>query len=321
VSAAQQDQQQPQGPFVRLAADVHEPIPKGWVTNRRFVSVELVYNPAVYALMRVLDDVPVRTAQLFAGFGWEAVSGGRVSFFLRSRTASASSAGLDDATVALAEGYDDGWHGRLPERREEASRGDAAEIYMYGWHSGLVDQEERQPYGWRPEQIKVYVDAVGPQYAAWKVTPHQRVRWKPSGRWRYGHLGAEPVAADGSLLVFDEYNGGARSLRPEDVEIEVAGPRGGRRWVAAPVQEPVTRCARPGCIDRDPGERGVANWLYQNLGDELIPSCWTHIRDAYWWQVKPITEASLPPGTPHLAGPQHARPRPPVARPSPGVSL
>jgi hypothetical protein len=63
----------------------------------------------------------------------------------------------------------------------------------------------------------------------------QEVRWKQQGRsrWRYGHLGDPPVAPDGSLTVYDhDFNGGARALRPGEVQRLVRGPRGGRRWVS-----------------------------------------------------------------------------------------
>lgn len=63
----------------------------------------------------------------------------------------------------------------------------------------------------------------------------QEVRWKQQGRsrWRYGHLGDPPVAPDGSLTVYDhDFNGGARALRPGQVQRLVRGPRGGRQWVS-----------------------------------------------------------------------------------------
>lgn len=59
------------------------------------------------------------------------------------------------------------------------------------------------------------------------------VRWRPHGRhcWRYGRVAG--TGSDGSLLVYDT-DGAARNLRPENVEYQVRGPRGGKHW--EPVQ-------------------------------------------------------------------------------------
>ena len=56
------------------------------------------------------------------------------------------------------------------------------------------------------------------------------VRWLNRGAWRYGRLAERQGEADGSLLVWDDYTGGARNLRPEAVQHQTRGPRGGRRW-------------------------------------------------------------------------------------------
>jgi hypothetical protein len=58
----------------------------------------------------------------------------------------------------------------------------------------------------------------------------ERVRWKQGGRWRYGHLGAGIRERDGSLRIYDDTTGAARTLRPGDVQRFVRGPRGGGRW-------------------------------------------------------------------------------------------
>ena len=80
----------------------------------------------------------------------------------------------------------------------------------------------------------------------------QEVRWKYRGRWRHGHLGDPPVERDGCLRVFDDYNGAARTLRPEQLQARVRGPRGGLRWTSLGV--PQDRAA-PG--DRGVGDRGI----------------------------------------------------------------
>ncbi|MGH3658994.1 MAG: hypothetical protein ACRDUA_20250, partial [Micromonosporaceae bacterium] len=66
-------------------------------------------------------------------------------------------------------------------------------------------------------------------------------RWRQRGRWRYGRLADDARRQrDGSLLVWDDYNGGARCLAPTRVQHETRGPRGGRHWdwIAAPSGPP-----------------------------------------------------------------------------------
>jgi hypothetical protein len=71
------------------------------------------------------------------------------------------------------------------------------------------------------------------------------VRWRYRGAWRYGRLAETQDTRDGSLLVWDDYTGGARCLRPATVQRQTRGPRGGRRWdwieVPAPVPGPPAR--------------------------------------------------------------------------------
>jgi hypothetical protein len=56
-------------------------------------------------------------------------------------------------------------------------------------------------------------------------------RWRQRGRWRYGRLTDEAGRErDGSVLVWDDYTGGARCLRPDAVQRQTRGPRGGSRW-------------------------------------------------------------------------------------------
>ena len=57
-----------------------------------------------------------------------------------------------------------------------------------------------------------------------------RVRWKVSGRWRYGHINGDEKEGDGSLRIYDDYSGSARSLPVAAVQRQVRGPRGGRYW-------------------------------------------------------------------------------------------
>ena len=60
----------------------------------------------------------------------------------------------------------------------------------------------------------------------------REVRWKGRGsRWKHGRWNGR-TSRDGSLTVYDA-DGRARSLRPDGIEIAVAGPRGGKRWVLA----------------------------------------------------------------------------------------
>lgn len=57
----------------------------------------------------------------------------------------------------------------------------------------------------------------------------KRVRWKQGPGWRYGHLDGQ-AETDGSVRVWDDFTGGARSLPPVALQQETEGPRGGRRW-------------------------------------------------------------------------------------------
>ncbi len=57
------------------------------------------------------------------------------------------------------------------------------------------------------------------------------VRWRQGrGGWRYGHLNGQRTEADGSIRVYDNYSGAARSIPATAVQIEARGPRGGRCW-------------------------------------------------------------------------------------------
>jgi hypothetical protein len=66
-------------------------------------------------------------------------------------------------------------------------------------------------------------------------------RWRQRGRWRYGRLAEGQKERDGSVLVWDDYTGGARCLRPDAVQRQGLGPRGGRRWdwITPPAPRPV----------------------------------------------------------------------------------
>ena len=67
------------------------------------------------------------------------------------------------------------------------------------------------------------------------------VRWRHRGHWRYGRLNDAERERDGSLLVWDDYTGGARCLTPTRVQHQTRGPRGGRHWswLAMPPPTPV----------------------------------------------------------------------------------
>jgi hypothetical protein len=66
------------------------------------------------------------------------------------------------------------------------------------------------------------------------------VRWRHRGHWRYGRLNEAGRERDGSLLVWDDYTGGARCLAPTRVQHQTRGPRGGRHWswIATPPPAP-----------------------------------------------------------------------------------
>jgi hypothetical protein len=87
------------------------------------------------------------------------------------------------------------------------------------------------------------------------------VRWWQYGAWRYGRLAEAPEMRDGSLLVWDDYTGGARCLRPVTVQHETRGPRGGRRWdwIEAPPSVPVPPA--PPAWKRLPGRPEMVNQL------------------------------------------------------------
>jgi hypothetical protein len=61
-------------------------------------------------------------------------------------------------------------------------------------------------------------------------TEADQVRWLTGRTWRYGHLNGNHPEADGSVRVWDDYTGGARSLPLEALQHRTRGPRGGRRW-------------------------------------------------------------------------------------------
>jgi hypothetical protein len=73
------------------------------------------------------------------------------------------------------------------------------------------------------------------------------VRWRHRGGWRYGRLADTQDTRDGSLLVWDDYTGGARCLRPVVVQHQTRGPRGGRRWdwIAPPPAKPAAPVPPP----------------------------------------------------------------------------
>lgn len=58
------------------------------------------------------------------------------------------------------------------------------------------------------------------------------VRWKQGqqGAWRYGHVNGDAPERDGSVRVWDQYSGGARSLPASSLQHQTSGPRGGLRW-------------------------------------------------------------------------------------------
>jgi hypothetical protein len=87
------------------------------------------------------------------------------------------------------------------------------------------------------------------------------VRWRHRGGWRYGRLAEHQDTRDGSLLVWDDYTGGARCLRPVAVQHPTRGPRGGRRWdwIAPPPPKPAAPV--PPAWKRLPGKAEMVNQL------------------------------------------------------------
>jgi hypothetical protein len=79
------------------------------------------------------------------------------------------------------------------------------------------------------------------------------VRWRHRGTWRYGRLAETQAERDGSLLVWDDYTGGARCLRPMAVQHQARGPRGGRRWDWIAPAVPAPACPAPPAWKRLPG--------------------------------------------------------------------
>jgi hypothetical protein len=87
------------------------------------------------------------------------------------------------------------------------------------------------------------------------------VRWWQSGAWRYGRLAERQDTRDGSLVVWDDYTGGARCLRPRAVQHQARGPRGGRRWDWIEAPPPAPRPPVPPVWKRLPGKAELANQL------------------------------------------------------------
>ncbi len=71
------------------------------------------------------------------------------------------------------------------------------------------------------------IDAATLQRLGLRVGEPVRYRKGETGRWFAGKMSA--VAIDGSITIFDA-NGGARSLRPERVEVRRPGGRGRLTW-------------------------------------------------------------------------------------------
>jgi hypothetical protein len=87
------------------------------------------------------------------------------------------------------------------------------------------------------------------------------VRWRQGGQWRYGRLAVVQAERDGSLLVWDDYTGGARCLAPVVVQCQTRGPRGGRRWDWIATPPPVPAPQRPPAWKRLPGRCELYNQM------------------------------------------------------------
>lgn len=85
------------------------------------------------------------------------------------------------------------------------------------------------------------------------------VRWRQRGGWRYGRLAERQDTRDGSLLVWDDYTGGARCLRPVRVQHQTRGPRGGRRWDWIEAPPPLPAPPVPPAWKRLPGKAEMVN--------------------------------------------------------------
>lgn len=98
-------------------------------------------------------------------------------------------------------------------------------------------------------------------------------RWQ-QGRsgWRYGFINGDDREPDGSVRVWDNYTGGARSLPANVVQHQTLGPRGGKRWdwIETPPTPTVTAActARP-AWNPPPGAADLFNQdTLFDLGDE-----------------------------------------------------
>jgi len=104
--------------------------------------------------------------------------------------------------------------------------------------------------------------------------PHgTQVRWQQGhrGAWRYGFINGDAPETDGSLRVWDNYTGGARSLPASGVQREARGPRGGKRWEWI---EPHPETAPPSMSERPawdppegPAELFNQSALFPGLGE------------------------------------------------------
>lgn len=208
--------------------------PPGWVAEPagRWAgqAIEVVYDPRRFQVMFTSNSSSTSSEviRLLEAGGWERrATGGNRSFWTQDRLAATR------AALARLDRPASGAERARPQHTVE----DPSEVTRPAASSTPAVASERTAKD-RPE---------APVYAA-----GQQVRWKQRGRWRHGRIGDPPVERDGSLHVFDDFNGGSRALRPAGVQRLARGPRGGRRWVPC---EPAENLSQP---DKTlaPGEHG-----------------------------------------------------------------
>jgi hypothetical protein len=202
--------------------------PPGWIAEAagRWAgqAVEVVYDPRRHAVMFTSSSSSTNSevVRLLEAGGWERrATGGNRTFWTQDRLA---------ATRAALARLDQSASGAERERPEHTVEAPSTAARPAAGQTSAVASEVGADH-----RSKAPVYAVG-----------QRVRWKQRGRWRQGRIGDPPVERDGSLHVFDDFNGGSRALRPAGVQRLARGPRGGRRWVPC---EPADNLPQP---DRPP---------------------------------------------------------------------
>ena len=222
--------------------------PPGWVAEPagRWAgqAIEVVYDPRRFHVMFTSNSSSTNSevVGLLVAGGWEQrATGGNRSFWTQDRLAA--------TRAALA---------RLDRPASGAER-------AHPQHTVEEPSTARRPVAGATSAV-ASVDAADVGSQAVVYTAGQQVRWKQRGRWRHGRIGDPPVERDGSLHVFDDFNGGSRALRPAGVQRLARGPRGGRRWVPC---EPADNLSQPD-QPQAPGAQGGVHQADRPVGSSRI---------------------------------------------------